>query len=94
MLRPSAGAAPHAASRCTGAPGVRLGLRPEPAPPPRTLTAPDDHPPVHVPDAGSALEEHGRGLCIVGARSETRVLPPSPPAGRTPRARSSAHPPT
>ncbi|CAL9343795.1 hypothetical protein SUDANB126_00333 [Streptomyces sp. enrichment culture] len=84
----------HAAPRCAGAPGVRLGFRLEPAHLLLAVSDPDDHPPVHVPGTGSALEEHGRGLCIVDALSEAWGWTPTPPAGKTVWARLSVHPPT
>lgn len=91
----TADAATHAAPRCAGAPVVRPGFRPGPAHPLLTVSDPDDHPPVHLPGAaGSAPEEHGRGLCIVDPLSEARGRIPAPSAGKTVRARLSPHPPT
>ncbi|GAA3494789.1 ATP-binding protein [Streptomyces prasinosporus] len=78
----------HAAPRCAGAPDVRLGFRLERAHLLLTVSDPDDRPPV--PGAGSALEEHGRGLCIVDALSEAWGWTPTPPTGKTVWARLSA----
>jgi hypothetical protein len=39
--------------------------------------------PVFHPSDGSALREHGRGLCIVDALAEEWGWTPRPPAGKT-----------
>ncbi|MEU4486585.1 ATP-binding protein [Streptomyces purpurascens] len=88
----TANAATHAAPGTSGAPEVRLGFRLNPTHLLVTVSDPDDHPPVHAP-AGSALEEHGRGLCIVEALSEEWGWTPCPPAGKTVWARLSTCPP-
>ncbi|MFC9682894.1 ATP-binding protein [Streptomyces sp. NPDC056948] len=88
----TANAATHAAPGTSSAPEVRLGFRLNPTHLLVTVSDPDDHPPVHAP-AGSPLEEHGRGLCIVDALSEEWGWTPCPPAGKTVRVRLSACPP-
>ncbi|GGX18743.1 ATP-binding protein [Streptomyces lomondensis] len=94
----TANAATHAAPRASGAVGVagapeiRLGFLLDPTYLLVTVSDPDDHPPVYAP-AGSSLEEHGRGLCIVDALSEEWGWAPSPPAGKTVWARLSTCPP-
>ena len=90
----TANAATHAAPRASDAPAVpeiRLGLLLDPSHLLVTVSDPDDHPPVYRP-AGIALEEHGRGLCIVDALSEEWGWVPSPPAGKTVWARLSTGP--
>ncbi|UUA04044.1 MULTISPECIES: ATP-binding protein [Streptomyces] len=89
----TANAATHAAPGTSGAPEVRLGFRLNPTHLLVTVSDPDDHPPVHRPAAGSALEEHGRGLRIVDALSEEWGWTPHPPAGKTVWARLSTSPP-
>ncbi|TWF83330.1 anti-sigma regulatory factor (Ser/Thr protein kinase) [Streptomyces capillispiralis] len=93
MTELAANAVTHAAPRCAGAPDVRLGFRLEPAHLLLTVSDPDDHAPVLAPGAGSDLEEHGRGLCIVDALSEAWGWTPTPPAGKTVWARLSTRPP-
>jgi anti-sigma regulatory factor (Ser/Thr protein kinase) len=94
----AANAATHAApgtAGTTGAPGapeIRLGFLLDPTYLLVTVSDPDDHPPVYTP-TGSALEEHGRGLCIVDALSEEWGWTPCPPAGKTVWARLSTCPP-
>ncbi|WP_394814319.1 ATP-binding protein [Streptomyces dubilierae] len=89
----TANAATHAAQGAPGAPEIRLGFRRDPAHLLVTVSDPDDHPPLYAPHAGSALEEHGRGLCIVDALSEEWGWTPTPPAGKTVWARLSTCPP-
>ncbi|MFD5838704.1 ATP-binding protein [Streptomyces collinus] len=92
----TANAATHAAPRASKAPGVpeiRLGFHLDPGHLLVTVSDLDDHPPVYRP-AGIALEEHGRGLCIVDALSEEWGWAPSPPAGKTVWARMSTRPAT
>ncbi|GGV38679.1 hypothetical protein GCM10010293_42900 [Streptomyces griseoflavus] len=86
---PAAGATTRTAPRCAGVPDVRPVFRPGPARVP--LTVPDGHPPVPAP--GAALQEHGPGPGTVDALSEAWGRTPTVPAGKTARARSSAHPP-
>jgi anti-sigma regulatory factor (Ser/Thr protein kinase) len=88
----AANAATHAAPGTTGAPDIRLGFLLDRTHLLVTVSDADDHPPVHSP-AGSALEEHGRGLCIVEALSEEWGWIPCPPAGKTVWARLSTCPP-
>ncbi|MEU6687788.1 ATP-binding protein [Streptomyces sp. NPDC046832] len=78
----TANAATHAVPRSPAAPEIRLGFRLDPGHLLVTVSDPDDHPPVFAP-TGAALEEHGRGLCIVDALSEEWGWTPSPPAGKT-----------
>ncbi|WP_412775342.1 ATP-binding protein [Streptomyces violaceus] len=89
----TANAATHAAAAASGAPEIRLGFLLDPTHLLVTVSDPDDRPPVYAPDAGSALEEHGRGLCIVDALSEEWGWTPRPPAGKTVWARLSTRPP-
>ncbi|CAL9653677.1 ATP-binding protein [Streptomyces sp. enrichment culture] len=89
----TANAATHAALAAPGAPEIRLGFRLDPAHLLVTVSDPDDHPPVYASGTGSALEEHGRGLCIVDALSEEWGWTPTPPAGKTVWARLSTCPP-
>ncbi|MEW1685655.1 ATP-binding protein [Streptomyces sp. NPDC093594] len=93
MTELAANAVTHAASRCPGAPDVRLGFRLEPAHLLLTVSDPDDHPPVVSPGSGSGLEEHGRGLRIVDALSEAWGWTPTAPIGKTVWARLSTRPP-
>ncbi|MER7405925.1 ATP-binding protein [Streptomyces sp. NPDC000070] len=88
----TANAATHAAPGAAGAPEIRLGFLLDPTHLLVTVSDPDDHPPVYTP-AGSALEEHGRGLCLVDALSEEWGWTPCPPAGKTVWARLSTCPP-
>uniref|UniRef100_UPI00403FE011 ATP-binding protein n=1 Tax=Streptomyces sp. DG1A-41 TaxID=3125779 RepID=UPI00403FE011 len=88
----TANAATHAAPVTRGAPDIRLGFFLGPTHLLVTVSDPDDHPPVYAP-AGSALEVHGRGLCIVDALSEEWGWTPCPPAGKTVWARLSTCPP-
>ncbi|MFD8236623.1 ATP-binding protein [Streptomyces sp. NPDC059696] len=78
----TANAATHAVPRSPGAPEIRLGFLLDPGHLLVTVSDPDDHPPVFAP-TGVALEEHGRGLCIVDALSEEWGWTPSPPEGKT-----------
>ncbi|MGI5430749.1 ATP-binding protein [Streptomyces sp. CA-179760] len=89
----AADAATHAAPRTPDASEVRFGFRLNPTHPLVTVSDPDDRSPVHAPAAGSAVEEHGRGLRIVDALSEEWGWTPVPRAGKTVRARSSTRPP-
>ncbi|MGW5612869.1 ATP-binding protein [Streptomyces sp. NPDC003877] len=89
----TANAATHAAQGAPGAPEIRLGFRLDPAHLLVTVSDPDDRPPRYTPGTGSALQEHGRGLCIVDALSEEWGWAPSPPAGKTVWARLSTCPP-
>ncbi|MCK8433485.1 ATP-binding protein [Streptomyces sp. D2-8] len=92
----TANAATHAAPRAPDVPGVpeiRLGFLLNPGHLLVTVSDPDDHPPVYRP-AGTGLEEHGRGLCIVDALSEEWGWTPSGPAGKTVWARLSTRPAT
>ncbi|GAB2871330.1 hypothetical protein GCM10027074_43590 [Streptomyces deserti] len=86
--------AAHPAPRTTGAPEIRLAFRLDPAYLLLTVSDPDDNPPVYAPTADSALEEHGRGLCIVDALSEAWGWSPTPPSGKTVWAWLSTCPPT
>ncbi|MFF9803626.1 ATP-binding protein [Streptomyces coeruleorubidus] len=88
----AANAATHAAAGAPGAPEIRLGFLLDPTHLLVTVSDPDDHPPVYAP-SGSALEEHGRGLCLVDALSEEWGWTPCPPAGKTVWARLSTCPP-
>ncbi|WP_406723712.1 ATP-binding protein [Streptomyces sp. GD-15H] len=83
----------HAAPRPAEVPNVRLGFRLHPAYLVITVSDADCRPPVHTPDAGSPMEEHGRGLRIVDALSEAWGWAPAPPAGKTVWARLSTRPP-
>lgn len=92
----AANAATHAAPSTTEVPGlpeIRLGFLLDPSHLLVTVHDLDDHPPVYAPN-GAALEEHGRGLCIVDALSEEWGWAPSPPAGKTVWARLSTRPAT
>lgn len=89
----AANAATHAAQGAPGAPEIRLGFRLDPAHLLVTVSDRDDRPPVYAPGTGSALEEHGRGLCLVDALSEEWGWTPTPPAGKTVWARLSTCPP-
>ncbi|OUC93320.1 ATP-binding protein [Streptomyces swartbergensis] len=90
----AANAATHAApaAGAPGAPEIRLGFVLDSTHLLVTVSDPDDHPPVYAP-AGSALEEHGRGLCLVAALSEEWGWTPCPPTGKTVWARLSTCPP-
>ncbi|MEV0241752.1 ATP-binding protein [Streptomyces sp. NPDC050674] len=92
----AANAATHAAPAAAATPGVpeiRLGFLLDPAHLLITVSDPGDHPPVYAP-TGPALEEHGRGLCIVDALCEEWGWAPSPPSGKTVWARLSTRPST
>ncbi|WP_369192924.1 ATP-binding protein [Streptomyces djakartensis] len=81
----AANAATHAApapSREGAATEIRLGFVLEPAHLLVTVSDGDDRPPLCAP-AGVALEESGRGLCIVDALSEAWGWVPTPPVGKT-----------
>ncbi|MGW0611431.1 ATP-binding protein [Streptomyces sp. NPDC002788] len=87
----AANAATHGApepSGATEAPRIGLGLVLNPTHLLVTVSDSQDRPPVCAP-AGVALEEHGRGLCIVDALSEEWGWTPTPPAGKTVWARLS-----
>lgn len=74
----------HAVPSATaGAPEVRLGLALGPGALTLTVSDPGDNTPVFDPSDGSALREHGRGLCIVDALTEEWGWTPRPPAGKT-----------
>ncbi|MET7325714.1 ATP-binding protein [Streptomyces sp. NPDC005549] len=66
-----------------GAPEIRLGLALGPGDLTLTVSDPGDNMPVFNPSDGSALREHGRGLCIVDALAEEWGWTPRPPAGKT-----------
>ncbi|MDU0258027.1 ATP-binding protein [Streptomyces sp. PU10] len=70
-------------SAAAGVPEVRLGLALGPARLTLTVADPGDNTPVFNPSDGSALREHGRGLCIVDALAEEWGWAPRPPAGKT-----------
>ncbi|MFC7939409.1 ATP-binding protein [Streptomyces sp. NPDC057387] len=70
-------------SSAAGVPEVRLGLALGPARFTLTVADPGDDAPVFNPSEGSALREHGRGLCIVDALAEEWGWAPRPPAGKT-----------
>nr|WP_053140998.1 ATP-binding protein [Streptomyces ambofaciens]CAJ88449.1 putative regulator [Streptomyces ambofaciens ATCC 23877] len=70
-------------SAAAGAPEIRLGLAPRPSHLMLTVSDPGDNAPVFAPSGGSALQEHGRGLCIVDALAEEWGWTPRPPAGKT-----------
>ncbi|MFF0885600.1 ATP-binding protein [Streptomyces sp. NPDC003456] len=81
----AANAATHAApapSREGAAAEIRLGFVLEPTHLLVTVSDCDDRPPSCTP-AGVALEESGRGLCIVDALSDAWGWAPTPPAGKT-----------
>ncbi|WP_030230566.1 MULTISPECIES: ATP-binding protein [unclassified Streptomyces] len=91
----TANAATHAApgsADAPGAPEIRLGFLLDPTHVLVTVSDPDDHPPVYAP-AGSGLQEHGRGLCIVDALSDEWGWVPLSPVGKTVWARLSTCPP-
>lgn len=70
-------------SPATGAPEIRLGLALDSGDLTLTVSDPGDDMPVFHPSDGSALREHGRGLCIVDALAEEWGWTPRPPAGKT-----------
>ncbi|WP_435879202.1 ATP-binding protein [Streptomyces mutabilis] len=70
-------------SAAAGAPEVRLGLALRPGHLMLTVSDPGDDEPVRTPSDGSALREHGRGLCIVDALADDWGWTPRPPAGKT-----------
>ncbi|KFG72077.1 ATPase [Streptomyces mutabilis] len=70
-------------SAAAGAPEVRLGLSLCPGHLMLTVSDPGDNGPVRAPSDGSALREHGRGLCIVDALADDWGWTPRPPAGKT-----------
>ncbi|MFE1325917.1 ATP-binding protein [Streptomyces sp. NPDC058741] len=86
-------AATHAAPETPGAPEILLAFRLDPAFLLVTVSDPDDRLSVRAPAADPALEEHGRGLCIVDALSEAWGWTTTPPAGKTVWARLSTCPP-
>jgi anti-sigma regulatory factor (Ser/Thr protein kinase) len=59
-----------------------------------TVSDPADEPPDYMPTDGSALWEHGRGLCIVDALAEEWGWTSHPQAGKTVWATLSISPPT
>ncbi|MDG9720421.1 ATP-binding protein [Streptomyces sp. DH24] len=80
----------HAVPRALGGDqDVRLGLALGPTHLTLTVSDPADAPPVCRPPDGYALEEHGRGLCLVDALSDEWGWTPRPPAGKTVWARLS-----
>ncbi|MFH9434609.1 ATP-binding protein [Streptomyces rochei] len=80
----AANAVAHAVpSAAAGAPEIRLGLSLEPGHLTLTVSDPGDGEPVPTPSDGSALREHGRGLCIVDALADDWGWTPRPPAGKT-----------
>lgn len=70
-------------SAAAGTPEVRLGLALEAGRLTLSVSDPGDNAPEFGPSAGSALREHGRGLCIVDALAEDWGWTPTPPAGKT-----------
>ncbi|OKI85662.1 ATPase [Streptomyces sp. CB02414] len=70
-------------SAAAGAPEVRLGLALGPGHLMLTVSDPGGNEPVRTPSDGSALREHGRGLCIVDALADDWGWTPRPPAGKT-----------
>ncbi|MFL9653165.1 ATP-binding protein [Streptomyces sp. PB17] len=70
-------------SAAADAPEVGLGLALGPGVLTLTVSDPGDNAPVFNPSDGSALREHGRGLCIVDALAEEWGWTPRPPAGKT-----------
>ncbi|MEU9517407.1 ATP-binding protein [Streptomyces sp. NPDC048224] len=70
-------------SAAAGAPEVGLGLVLDAARLTLTVSDSGDNAPVFHPSDGSALQEHGRGLCIVDALAEEWGWAPRPPAGKT-----------
>ncbi|MEU5753934.1 ATP-binding protein [Streptomyces sp. NPDC047829] len=91
----AANAVSHAVpSAAAGAPEIRLGLAVGPGHLMLTVSDPGDNAPVLVPSGDSALEEHGRGLCIVDALAEEWGWTPRPPAGKTVWATLSTRTPT
>ncbi len=70
-------------SAAAGAPEIRLGLALGPGHLTLTVSDPGDNGPVRTPSDGSALREHGRGLCIVDALADDWGWTPRPPAGKT-----------
>lgn len=70
-------------SAAAGAPEVRLGLALDSDHLTLTVSDPGDNAPVFTPSGISALQEHGRGLCIVDALAEEWGWTPRPPAGKT-----------
>ncbi|MEU3897418.1 ATP-binding protein [Streptomyces sp. NPDC045251] len=70
-------------SAAAGAPEVRLGLALVSGHLMLTVSDPGDNAPVRTPSDGSALREHGRGLCIVDALADDWGWTPRPPAGKT-----------
>ncbi|MFE1029382.1 ATP-binding protein [Streptomyces sp. NPDC058818] len=70
-------------SAAADAPEVRLGLALDWDHLTLTVSDPGDNAPVFAPSGISALQEHGRGLCIVDALAEEWGWTPRPPAGKT-----------
>ncbi|MFJ7768520.1 ATP-binding protein [Streptomyces sp. NPDC097107] len=73
----------HAVPSAAAAPEVRLGLVLDSDHLTLTVSDPGDNAPVFTPSGISALQEHGRGLCIVDALAEEWGWTPRPPAGKT-----------
>ncbi|MGW8063767.1 ATP-binding protein [Streptomyces ziwulingensis] len=85
----------HAVPSVTaGVPEVRLGLALGSGHLMLTVSDPGDNAPVLTPSGDSALQEHGRGLCIVDALAEEWGWTPRPPAGKTVWAKLSTRTPT
>ncbi|MGW4544771.1 ATP-binding protein [Streptomyces violaceorubidus] len=70
-------------SPAAGVPEIRLGLALDSGDLTLTVSDPGDDMPVFHPSDGSALREHGRGLCIVDALAKEWGWTPRPPAGKT-----------
>ncbi|MEU9216673.1 ATP-binding protein [Streptomyces sp. NPDC048376] len=70
-------------SAVAGVPEIRLGLALDSGGLTLTVSDPGDGMPAFDPSDGSALREHGRGLCIVDALAEEWGWTPRPPAGKT-----------
>jgi anti-sigma regulatory factor (Ser/Thr protein kinase) len=70
-------------SAAAGVPEIRLGLALGRGDLTLTVSDPGGDMPVFHPSDGSALREHGRGLCIVDALAEEWGWTPRPPAGKT-----------
>jgi anti-sigma regulatory factor (Ser/Thr protein kinase) len=93
----AANAVAHAVPRARAAAGeeaVWLGILLDPAHLLLTVSDPGDTPPRVTAADDSALQEHGRGLCIVDALAEEWGWTPNPPIGKTVWARLSTCPPS
>ncbi|MFG2683508.1 ATP-binding protein [Streptomyces sp. NPDC048392] len=75
-----------------GTPEVGLGLVLGPGHLTLTVSDPGDNAPVFHPSDHSALQEHGRGLCIVDALAQEWGWTPRPPLGKTVWAKLSTRP--